>query len=65
MEDAKEDGWGDEELKRVICQTDKYMEEEFEDEIRLIEAQSFIESIKKRREKTGSNEEARIRGRCR
>ena len=46
LEDAKEDGQ-DKETKRVIYITDEFIEEDFEDDIGLEGAQSFIEANKK------------------
>ena len=46
LEDAKEDGQ-DEETKRVIYATDEFIEKDFEDDMGLEGAKSFIEVNKK------------------
>ena len=44
--EAKEDSW-DEINNRVICATDAFLEEDFENEIGLSNAKSFIDERKK------------------
>ena len=46
LEAAREDNW-DSSTQRVICSTNRFMEEKVEDNIRLEQAQLFLEEHKK------------------
>ena len=48
-QEAEKDGWN-KENKRVICATDEFLEKELEDNIGLIDTQSYLEVRKKEME---------------